>query len=346
MSRAAPPPTSLASVYTRPYARGAEARHRIKAWGEAVVPRLRALGLDVTGCALEGERLAFVPDGRLTLHAAAGGLDAALALGARDVEGMHARFADPERALELTSAVEALPEQFTMSAGDAAPQLAAASSSTEQVRALIEGAALARSTLVLGWTVPRATAVTHAATLDEQLADAIVVLGGFLALVAWVPAPAADARSTRPERRERGRRDDAADAKRKPRRDARPRPRDRDREADGEVEAEAEQSSEREAASPAGVLRAFKKPVRPGLRRRDAPAASGPVGQGSRVRVLEGPFAGKTGVVQELDGKGGARVLLGLLAVRLDVKDLVAWSEGRARPLLSSSHRKPLPVRS
>jgi transcription antitermination factor NusG len=62
--------------------------------------------------------------------------------------------------------------------------------------------------------------------------------------------------------------------------------------------------------------------------------------------VLEGPFAGKVGVVQELDAKGVARVMLGLLAVRLPVKDLVSLIEGRARPLLSSSHRKPVPVRS
>ncbi|HEY6459214.1 MAG TPA: KOW motif-containing protein, partial [Polyangiaceae bacterium] len=71
-----------------------------------------------------------------------------------------------------------------------------------------------------------------------------------------------------------------------------------------------------------------------------------PIEKGTRVRVLEGPFSGKAGAVQELDGKGGARVLLGLLAVRLDVKDLVACTEGRERPLLSSSHRKPLPARS
>ena len=65
--------------------------------------------------------------------------------------------------------------------------------------------------------------------------------------------------------------------------------------------------------------------------------------RGVRVRVLEGPFAGKVGVVQELDGKGSARVMLGLLATRLDVKDLVASAEGRERPALSSSHRKPIP---
>jgi len=62
--------------------------------------------------------------------------------------------------------------------------------------------------------------------------------------------------------------------------------------------------------------------------------------------VLEGPFSGKVGVVHELDGKGGARVMLGLLAVRLEVKNLTTQVEGRYRPVLSSSHRKPLPVRS
>lgn len=71
-----------------------------------------------------------------------------------------------------------------------------------------------------------------------------------------------------------------------------------------------------------------------------------PFERGARVSVLKGPFAGKVGVVQELDGKGGARVMLGLLAVRLDVKNLVSEVEGRGRPRLSSSHRKPLPARS
>ena len=72
---------------------------------------------------------------------------------------------------------------------------------------------------------------------------------------------------------------------------------------------------------------------------------SAPVEKGTRVRVLAGPFVGKVGVVQELDGKGGARVMLGLLATRLDVKDLIASAEGRERPGLSTSHRKPLSAR-
>ena len=51
--------------------------------------------------------------------------------------------------------------------------------------------------------------------------------------------------------------------------------------------------------------------------------------KGTRVQVLGGPFRGKMGVVQELDGKGAARVMLGLLATRVDVKELMAAAEGR-----------------
>ncbi|HEV3193438.1 MAG TPA: KOW motif-containing protein, partial [Polyangiaceae bacterium] len=71
-----------------------------------------------------------------------------------------------------------------------------------------------------------------------------------------------------------------------------------------------------------------------------------PIDRGARVRVLEGPFSGKVGVVQELDGKGGARVMLGLLAVRLEEKYLTVHAQGVRRPILTSSHRKPLPARS
>jgi ribosomal protein L24 len=64
------------------------------------------------------------------------------------------------------------------------------------------------------------------------------------------------------------------------------------------------------------------------------------------VQVLSGPFRGKVGVVQELDGRGAARVILGLLATRVDVKELIAAAEGKDRPALASSHRKPMGVRS
>jgi hypothetical protein len=65
------------------------------------------------------------------------------------------------------------------------------------------------------------------------------------------------------------------------------------------------------------------------------------IDRGAHVRALAGPFAGQAGVVQELDGKGGARVLFGLLAARVELRDLVVKGKDRGRPLLTSSHRKP-----
>lgn len=64
--------------------------------------------------------------------------------------------------------------------------------------------------------------------------------------------------------------------------------------------------------------------------------------KGVKVRVLSGPFADKIGVVSDLDGRGGARVLLGLLSTRLDVANLEPVVEGKDRPALQSSHRRPL----
>jgi transcription antitermination factor NusG len=65
------------------------------------------------------------------------------------------------------------------------------------------------------------------------------------------------------------------------------------------------------------------------------------IDKGSRVQVLAGPFEGKVGVVQELDGKGNARVQLGTLSSWVPLVDLVEQTEGRERPYLGSSHRKP-----
>jgi transcription antitermination factor NusG len=63
--------------------------------------------------------------------------------------------------------------------------------------------------------------------------------------------------------------------------------------------------------------------------------------KGATVKVLAGPFEGKVGVVQELDGKGGARVVLGTMSSWVPVADLGADSTGRERPSFRSSHRKP-----
>jgi hypothetical protein len=68
--------------------------------------------------------------------------------------------------------------------------------------------------------------------------------------------------------------------------------------------------------------------------------APGPLEKGARVRVLAGAFAGRVGVVSDLDGRGGARVLLGLLSARIELADLEPVVEGRGRPALHTSHTK------
>jgi hypothetical protein len=67
-------------------------------------------------------------------------------------------------------------------------------------------------------------------------------------------------------------------------------------------------------------------------------ARSALLAKGAQVQVLHGPFAGKVGVIVELDGKDGARVALGLLETRMSIRDL-ALAEG-GRPKLGTSHRR------
>jgi hypothetical protein len=323
----------------------------MKAWGEGVVQRLRALGLQVDGCTADEERVVFVPDGRLTLSFdASRHVEVALQLPPRDLPALRARLADADRALELTTVIEALPEQFEAGAAGDGRRIQASGATADELRALLERVEQQGQAWWLGWRVSRAAAVAHAALLDDLLEDALVALGGLLALVAWTPALASLPRSVHADRRDRARDEDDSGAVRGKHR-ARARLQNR---RDGDPEGEAERDSEVDgAASPARLPRATTAgvPLRPGPRRRSlAPSLATvdprvPIDKGVRARILEGPFAGKVGLVQKLDGRGGARVMLGLLAVRLDVKDLVACAEGRARPLLSSSHRKPLPAR-
>jgi hypothetical protein len=319
----------------------------MKAWGEVVIPRLDALGLDVRECRTEGERLLFLPDGRLGLAVGSVDLEVALVLPARELAVLHERLANPERALEVASAVESLPEQFAMGAARPGERIPVTRASTDGVRALVEELRREQKPLWLGWSVPLVEALAHAAWLDDLLGDAAVALGSVLALLSWTPASSPAVHGRERSARHKGRGDD--DRTTTTKRRARARSRDRDHDREGEVEAEPEAPSAGEPAQPLLHRAAQRSPLRrSGLR--TAPAAGvdpkAPIDKGTRVRVLEGPFAGKAGAVQELDGKGGARVLLGLLAVRLDVKDLVACAEGRERPLLSSSHRKPVPARS
>jgi len=105
------------------------------------------------------------------------------------------------------------------------------------------------------------------------------------------------------------------------------------------------------AWSPESAARLADRPSRRGKRARVPKIAPPPpppsqasaqaIDQGAHVRALAGPFAGQAGVVQELDGKGGARVLFGLLAARVELRDLTVADKKRGRPKFSSSHRKP-----
>ena len=108
--------------------------------------------------------------------------------------------------------------------------------------------------------------------------------------------------------------------------------------AEGEAWA-AERIAERRAAAAArrGKRAVLRTPPPPPVESAPKPA----IDRGAHVRALAGPFAGQAGVVQELDGKGGARVLFGLLAARVELTDLAVKGKERGRPVLSSSHRKP-----
>jgi KOW motif len=344
--------SSLANAFER--SRAAR-QQRVEAWGRRVVQRLADLGLDVDACVVDARRAAslraaFAPDGRLALSLEADRIEVALELPVGDLRAVRSLLADPGRALELTTVLEALPEQFTMGPVGGAVATPASFASSDALRVLFDELERSDREMWMGWTLPREIASAHTEGLDDQLEDAVVALGEVLALVSRAPqAPAAHPRHDR--REERGRPDDDRHGTKRRAR-ARERDRERDHGAEGEAELDAEPQAQDADAAHARLQRPgnARPRLRAGLRRRPAAGASAdpraPIEKGSRVRVLEGAFAGKVGVVQDLDGKGGARVMLGLLAVRVDAKDLVAVTDAPRRVRLSSSHRRPLPVRS
>jgi KOW motif len=339
------------------------------AWAHAARARLAGLGVGLEMGFFEGgrraeKRVVFCRD------AAAAASNAYLALvidsshvevslevrpdAALDVRNLRARLADPSRALELVGALEALPEQFTIGLASDDERMPARRAAAEDVRELLEASDRASSALWLGWSVPRAVASAHSGILDEQLADAMVALGAVYKLVAWAPdndlVPAdREQLSRRPVARSKQGRE-RAEGEGGLRRERRKRKRRNggdvaDEELARGVRSVAErETSSRERDEAAEPRRLHAVPRRPRLPSGRGPVRRPPIEKGSRVRVLSGPFAGKTGVVQELDGRGGARVLLGLLAIHLDTQELVG-AEGGARPILGTSHRRPLPAR-
>jgi hypothetical protein len=387
----------------------------MQAWAAAVAVRLRELGLDVGSNGAVGD----TGPARFVLARSAKGaersraaisltldeeqVEVAVELPPATARAALARMADPVRALVLSTALEALPEQFAVGLAGEDQRSPASCASADQIRALLDRADREQRPLWLGWTVARDVAVTHAVLLDEQLEDAVVALGSVFTILApppaeWIARESDQGATTRRDRRERPRADEVP-SQTSPGRGRRQgvkrlarerddntspsfdhgargakmpsarRARERDREPDAGSESEGTPGAPtgrgpyQTPMSPAPPARGLRKPgaktpeqVR--LRAREGrtpyPAGDGPtsgtpriaIEKGSRVRVLEGPFSGKVGIVQEVDGKGGARVMLGLLAVRVDVRDLARSAEGRKRPVLSTSHRKRVPVRS
>jgi hypothetical protein len=371
-------------------------QRRMDAWASGISPRLANLGIKTTPAAPADAaalpRVQFVVRGatrdatRLVLAMDGARVRAGLELPASQAPAARLRLSAPGRALELATALEALPEQFIMGvldgaspaspergrdqdgASPASPERGrdqgdaagteASRATAHEVRALLERVERQRETMWIGWSVPRDLAVEHAALLDELLADAIVALAKVFALLAADVVVGRAARQEGDARGAKGRRlsrrrivvdgsmadDDERDRGHAGGRHAHGHDPERERERQPEGDKE-EPESLRETTLGRSRLEA-KLPSRPGSRRRPSKASSDAIERGTRVHVLKGPFSGKVGVVHELDGKGGARVMLGLLAVRLEVTNLVPAVEGRGRPRLSSSHRKPIPARS
>jgi transcription antitermination factor NusG len=398
----------------------AELRARALTWARGVVERLAELGLDVeasatqpSAAASEGLRVFFwrdagargelerLIDHKKTLAAALAGpandhKHALLALtidAARvevsfevhpaawvDARNLRARLAEPEGVLELTGALEGLPEEFAIGLASGMLRRPAMEARAEQIRELVIRSATDQTPVWVGWSVPRNVAVRHSAQLDELLEGAIVALGPVYKVVAW--ASDNDLLVV-------GREWEAHSAARERARDKRERDREWDRrkreglttKRGGGTPKAAKASSAKHAVKPAASARkedrepkSLKRAMvpapakraelrlstsaqkRPRLSRPDRPSLlrsmvsrgsvtdvdpNRAIGKGSVVQVLSGPFVGREGTVQELDGKGFAKVLLGLLATRVPVTDLIASSGKGGRGALATSHRKP-----
>jgi len=286
-----------------------------------------------------------------------------------DVKNVRARIADPPALLELTSLFETVPAEFGIGVIGVPSFPRVEHATAEDVRALLDDSERSRRPLWIGWTVKREVALAHASELGELLPE----LAHVYKLVAWASdndliAYASGRRARRRAPRDEERRERREE--RRKRRGARKGPvriegsrREREDARRIITVAEREAATSRrgqenvkdpEPARP-DPMRPLpaRRPILPTtLRARGAPPAKqgdadkkAPIEKGTRVKVLAGPFANKLGVVQAIDGKGRARVQLGLLAATLDLSDLVAQTDA-ARPMLASSHRRPRNARS
>lgn len=287
-----------------------------------------------------------------------------------DVDNLRVRLQESEDVLtaELMTALRALPEEFAvrLSAEDG---FAAGAATPELIRSMLERAAEGQVPLWIGWSIKRDTAVEHSAILDDQLEDAIVALAPIYRLVAWsrdndqvgldrrlqsVVEERAKAHAAAEAETEKWRAE-KAEAQRRSQEEARARGDDRralpprrptlDSLFAGLPKGSSASSKAAPAPKPAKPPHVKPAPAPPPVALSPVappPAAHTVFEKGDRVLVKNGPFAGKVGVMGEPDGKGGVRVMLGLLSAKLDLTDIDPVIEKGERPAIHSSHRKPL----
>lgn len=315
-------------------------RMRLAIFARATVARIRDDGFGVS-VDVNGFSVRFARDGaradalHLALTIDSRGVEVALRVPSasrlsKDFLNLRASSRLPELALALTSLLEGLPEPFAMGPSGEVKRIASPVS-PDLLRAVCERCEVSGLPFWVGWSISRELAEAHADSLPDELQDAILALVPLARLISWDESndylvPERPRLPQLPERDARFETDPPA--------------RKRSSSTDLEEE-EDELPPEPSVPLPPASLR--EPVVRPKFTRR-APLVtevdpSVAIEKGTQVRILAGPFAGKVGVVSSTDGRGKARVMVGLLATMIEMNDLIATRE-RARRPLGSSHRR------
>jgi hypothetical protein len=309
-------------------------------FARAAVARMRASGFGAS-VEVKGSSIRFARDGaradalHLALTIDSRGVEVALRVPSasrvsKDFLNVRASSRIPELALALTSLLEELPEPFAMGPSGELKRLVPPVHA-DLLRAVLERCEVSGLPFWIGWSISRELAEANADSLDEELQDALLALVPLARMISW------DASNDylvpeRPKLPQLPERDHDVAA---------PAPTRRRLESADDEEDEEELLPEPSVPIPSLAPRELFP--RPKLSRRTPLVTeidpNVVIEKGVTVRVLEGPFMGKIGVVSGLDGRGKARVLVGLLATTCDVRDLVATRE-RARRPLGSSHRR------
>jgi hypothetical protein len=304
-------------------------QHRLSWFARAAVARMRAEGFDASvHFRVAGVR--FVPDGshqeglQLGVDLDAAGIEVSLRLPSSlprclDWQNLRECARQAETSLQLTTGEPA-------AIGMSVPP--------EALRLVLERCEQSGVPLWVGWRVARDVAVSYTENLDEELEDALLALVPVARFVVWDEGN--DYLAHKPSRSKITELDarDADDDEAKPRVRQRIAP---------ELDEADDEGGEPEVHVP---FPPFRPPAPPAalrfLRRAALVTEIDPtivVERGTRVRVLVGPFVGKVGTVTDLDSRGRARVLLGLLSTTCNVRDLIAAHERDRRPLMSSHRR-------